>query len=378
MPDKIKILGLGVFKSGTGYDKAAIENMMALNTIPNVELVVRSIRMTNGNGEVPYQIKQFEQNNLDNIDIILQYNLPSEFVYTDKALNIGAFAYETDNILPTGWETNLSLMDQILVPCSKQREALSAPLQTKTKIIPYSVDTQKFNESYEEIDFNLPKDTVKFYTISEFNKRKNISALLLAYYSAFTCDDNVVLILKCHVPSRNPQESTKIIKETINDIKNGTRLSNNANRYPKVILLTNFLSDSEIHSLHKTCDIFVSASHGEAWCFPAIDAIGFGNYIIAPNYGAFKDYIINNHLGLLVDGQTSPCFGVMDAPKMIYSSKERWFNVDVGELADNMLRAYRDIDYIKNSNFKQERKEYINNNVSREIVGRALYESFMI
>jgi glycosyltransferase involved in cell wall biosynthesis len=367
----MKVVVAGPYADGTGYAKACIENIMALDSV-GVEVVPRSVKMTNTSGEVPERIKELEKNDLLNVDVVFNYNLPSEFIYKGGVKNVGSFAYETSGFPNTNWMHHIELMDKIIVPCNHQKAVLlTQNLDLHVDVIPHCVDTAKFSKKYKTFAFDLPKNTIKFYTIAEFGRRKNIPALLLAYYSAFTSDDNVVLVIKTHMPNRNGASTLSAVKNIIDDLKHGMGRFTNQDRYPKVIIQTEYMTDDEINSLHKSCDIFVTASHGEAWCLPAIDALGFGNPVIAPKHGAFKDYIYQNG-GVLVDGVESPVFGVDGGPAGLYTADEDWFNVTINSLANAMVRVAIDKNVWLSDENRNKRSRDACLHYSRENVGACL------
>jgi glycosyltransferase involved in cell wall biosynthesis len=367
----MKIVVCAPYRDGTGYAKAAIENILALDSA-GIEVVPRSIKMTNTTGEVPSRIDELEKKDLLGVDVLYQYNLPSEFVYKGGVKNVGRYDYETDSFSNSDWIHQLGMMDQVIVSCEHQKTAISnqsSDVESKTIVVPHSVDMKKFSDDHKTIDFGLPKDTIKFYTIAEFGRRKNIPALLLAYFSRFSSDDNVALIIKTHMPNRNQAAASEAIRGIIDDLKQGMGRFASLDRYPKVVLQTGYMTDDEINSIHNSCDAFVTASHGEAWCLPAIDALGFGNTVIAPNHSAFKDYISNNSAGILVGGVESPVFGVSGAPAGLYTSDENWYNVSVNDLGSAMERFANHADKWNSDTNRRARYHSIDMYCSREVVG---------
>ncbi len=370
----MKVAYIAPYKDGTGYAKAAIENMLALDCV-GVEVVPRAVKMTPSNGEIPCRIIELEQNNLLNIDAVVQHNLPTEFSYKSGVKNIGGFYYETNGFPNTNWSYHLKLMDGIFVSSQHQKQVVTKEcgkiIGDRTYVITPAACSEKFTRTYELMDFGLANNTVKFYTISELTRRKNIPALLAAYLSTFSSDDNVVLIVKAHDPSRNVVNGRKILHGIIEDLKQSLNRFSDPARYPAIVLLNDYMTDSQINSLHKTADIFVSASHGEAWCLPAIDALGFGNYVLAPRHGAFIDYIGDRtHLGYLVDGSETTVLGVQNAPPGLYSSDEQWFNINIHSLSQCLKQSYEVINQINHPEEKAKRFEYIRDKYSYNKVGQ--------
>jgi glycosyltransferase involved in cell wall biosynthesis len=187
-----------------------------------------------------------------------------------------------------------------------------------------------------------------FYTISDNNKRKNLPNLIRSYFYAFDNRDDVVLIIK----------TNNNISQMINDIKKETHQYHNDAIYPKIVVISSYMNEEQICSLHQIGDIFVSASKGESACLPAIDALSFGNPIISPNFGSFPDLLYEQakeffvpeenifrhpgeiNTGWLVNGQLSPCFGQNTGIKNLYSGSELWFEVSILDFAKAMQDAY--------------------------------------
>ena len=112
--------------------------------------------------------------------------------------------------------------------------------------------------------------------------------------------------------------------------------------------------------LHTACDIFVSASHGEAWGIPAHDAMGFGNPVILSNWGSYPELMHRQSwpldkkeswicqdanpgeidCGWLIDGQLTPCFGMTDSFPDLYTGDEQWFDPNICHLIECIQQAY--------------------------------------
>jgi glycosyltransferase involved in cell wall biosynthesis len=283
------------------------------------------------------------------------------------------FAYETNGFPHVDWKFGLSLMDKVLVSCNYQKDAVhntcGKDVSNKTSIVPHPVDVSKFDKEWEPIDFEIPTNTVKFYTIAEFNKRKNIVALLVAYYTAFDHNDNVSLILKT-----NLGDDTREFEGFCESLKKDMGRFANPNYYPKIALVPHRLKDEHINSLHCTGDIFVTASHGEAICLPLLDAMGFGKPAIVPKHSAFLDYAFDGDYDLLVESHESISFGVNDAPEGLYTCDERWGNPNLPALASKMRQAYTSIKDLTSSDRVKNRIEYVKDVFSYKAVGTKLKE----
>lgn len=354
---------IGNYRDSSGYSRASLENILALDAV-GADIIPRAVKMIpQTNTDLPQRILELEAKSIRGakIDCLVQHNLPSQFIYTDVvSKNIGCFSYETHGRPQNDWPNQCKLVDTLIVSCKEQKEQID--YHDNVYVVPFSVDTARDTNSVEPIGFNLPADIVKFYTIAEFNKRKNLIATIAAYFNAFSNTDNVILIIKTN--------NNNNIKNAIREIKIGMKKYADESLYPKIIVITSHLDDKTLNRLHKTGDIFISSSCGESWCFPAIDALYFGNYCIASDIGAFKDYLIDENFGRRIVGKMTPCFGANDALPGLYTSKESWFVIDQNELSLEMTYAYLNIQYLKQ--FSKERHDFVSDTYNRKTVGQQL------
>jgi len=369
----MKVCYVGPIFDGTGYSKAGLEYVKSLDRA-GVDVVVRPVKMTPAT-IIDSEVKHLLEKDVRNVDAVIQHNLPSEFSYKKGVQNIGMFAYETDNLNNTGWKYHLLQMDDIVVFCEHQRKALENTYKNKSHelwdkikdkihLIPHTVDENKCDKQHS-VGVGMNPEGLKFYAIGEFNKRKNWPALLVAYYSAFSSKHNVELVVK----TNNPGE----FKNLSQDIKERLGRFEDKSKYPKIILIHDFLSDEEMVGLHQSADVYVSTSHAEAWNLPCSDAIMAGNPVIVPDYGAFKDYVGN--AGLKLGGMESVCFDARIGN--LYSSNEHWFNASTKELKNALLSFY--LDYHKDREWFSDksadaRKLEIKTKLNREKVGNQLKE----
>jgi glycosyltransferase involved in cell wall biosynthesis len=364
-----KIAYISPHFDASGYSEAARQTILALDQ-SGADVVTRHIKMTNTHGDVPNRIKELESKDLNNVDVLIQHNLPSEFVYKGGVHNVGMFAYETSSFVNSGWADNLALMDTIIVFDQSQLESIANTdenLLEKSFVVPHPLDTDKFYKEYETIDFGFPKSTLKFYTISEFNRRKNFGVLLTSYLNAFASEDDVVLIVKV---GKNDRDQ---VKSMIEDIKSNLNKFNDDNRYPKVILIADHLSEDMLCSLHVTGDVFVSASHGEAFCIPFVEALGFGKPCLVPYHTAFKSYQPEFDINLMVGCTSAPVIGVSNAPHGLYTSDESWWNPLIEDMTEKMRTIYDNKDsYLNDNELIEARKKYVVENFSRKVIGKQL------
>jgi len=332
----MKIAFIAPYKNGTGYAHAAISYMMALDSV-GVTVVPREVYMIKSSGYVPKRIVELEQNNLNNVDVTIQFNLPSEFGHKAGTVNGCGFCYETNTLKYTGWIPPLKEMDFILVPSFFQSEILNKEVPgVANYVMPYPLSVAKYGKEYEKIDFKLPQNAYKFYTIAELAPRKELQATIIAYLSEFTLNDNVALVIKTNVPGKSPEGPLAAIGTTIKQCKESLGIYTNPDLYPPIIAITDYLDDEGMCRIHKSCNTFLSSSRGESYCLPAVDAMAFGNHIIVPNNTCFKDGMYAG--ASRYESMQSVVFN--GNHPTLYSGREKWHTPCTADMAVKMRNAY--------------------------------------
>lgn len=357
----MKICYIGVYRDGTGYSNQAVNNMLALES-GGFDVVGRAIKLSNhSNHELAKKVEHLENKSTDNVDVVIQHILPHMFEYKNNIKNIGMFDWETTNFNRANWSQCCNLMDEIWVSSLQNAQAAKdSNVKVPIKILPCACDINRFNKVIQPLEISKIKDKCIFYTIGEMTRRKNIIAIIRAFYTAFTKRDDVVLLIKTNIPGQSSEEAINIIKATIEDIKKSIHIYFRHNYYPPIAVITDFLNDYKIDQLHVTGNIFVSASHGEAWGIPAHDAMGFSNPVILSNWGSYPELIdASAHMffnkkdqtfsdasaterdsGWLIKGQLTPCFGMVDSFPDLYTGTEYWYEPDIQHLGKCMTQAY--------------------------------------
>jgi len=355
----MKIAYISVCKDGTGYAHQAVNNMLALESA-GLDVVSRSVSLSQTtNRDLAKKVLHLEDKSVDNVEVVIQHILPNFFEYKYGVKNIGIFDWETTHFRRSNWPHCCNIMDEIWVPSIQNTQAAkNSGVKVPIRKMPCACDTSKFNADTKPLQIPKLSNKCVFYTIGEMSRRKNIIATIRAFYSAFTLRDDVVLVIKANIPGKSPEETMGIIKETIADIKKSIHIYARHSYYPPVACITDFLPDEKINQLHKTGDVFVSASHGEAWGIPAHDALGFGNPAILSNWGSSPELLSSSAIaswrpttnrfsndnvadgGWLVNGQLTPCFGHTESYPDLYTGDEYWFEPDICHFISCMKQAY--------------------------------------
>jgi len=336
----MKIAYISVYRDGTGYSNAAINNILSIEKM-GINIVCRPISLSSTINQDQCVVKDLEDKDLNNITHIIQHVLPHMFEYKSGVKNIGYLDWETDNILRSNWANCCNLMDAIFVPCEANKQALiNSGVKSKIFIIPHACNHERFKVKQDKINLGVHKNKCIFYNIGELNKRKNLPGLIRAYYSAFSSRDDVVLVVKTNMPGKTPEEVQNEIKTMCADIRKYVHIYPQDSKYPPILMISNRLNNQELDKLHATGDIFVSLSKGEGWNIPAHDAMCWGNIPILSSTGGHITITQSNN-DYLVSGTETPCFGVVDGFNDLYTGKEFWFEADLKDAINKMKSFYK-------------------------------------
>lgn len=393
----MRLLYVGINSGCSGYDVACHNYLKSIDKM-EIDVVYRHINLHDkqDNREVQHLIDKDEFG----CDTLLIHGLPTSFYYDGRFKKcIGLFAWETD-IIPSNWTKSCNMMDEVWVINKSQAEAcFGGGVTVPVRIIPHTFDINKYLQKYESkhpIIQGLSKTTnkkqvsdiggyyinehrFKFYTIGEFNRRKNYAALIKAFHLEFKPEEPVDLVIKTSKEGFSAQD---IMNETIkfcDEMKRGLKLyGNNLNPYKREIIITDRLSENDIYALHQTCDCFISTSYGEAWNQPAFDAMAFGKTPIVTDCTGFRSFIndtnpvgeVYSGTGYLVKCRPEPVFGVLESSPELYSGRENWYSIDMLDLMKTMRLVY---------NNRIEAKNHLENaaRFSYETIGQLIKQALL-
>lgn len=334
-----KVLFIGHYREASGWGQAARDYIQAMLTIKDIDLVCRPLVLKGDYQELPESIKNAENKSDRMPDVCVQHVLPHFFSANQKiGKNIGLFVTETDTLKYTNWPIFLYQMDELWVPNNdiirNICQNLDLRYSNKTYKVPHATDVSKFDKEGAQLSINEISGTFKFYFIGEFNRRKNLAALLEAFHVGFHHYDNVSLIIKTSIPGKSPQETKQIVQGFCDKVKSSLRMYVNHSYYKPEVIMTERLSENQLIGLHRFGDCFVNPSFGEAWSIPAFDAMGFGKTPININHGGPKEFVKEDDLGTgrLLGSYPEIICGVDDTIPTMFTGRERWMNIDRDEL----------------------------------------------
>ena len=292
----MKIAYISVYRDHTGYGNFA-QNMILSLDAAGAEVCPIWITLSGTPKDCHPRIEELESNSPDDVDVVIQQVIPSHFCRIEGVKNVGLFFWETTHFRGSGWQNSCNIMDEIWVVTEEQKDAcIKSGVTVPIKVIDSPKDFSAYEREYEKFSFDpFIDETYKFYTISDFSYRKNVFCLINTFFSTFTSQDNVSLIVKGFVTGQTYEQSFEYLKSAVQEIKTGLRRPEWS--YPRIVFVNKRLSYEQMYVLHNSCDCFVSASRGEGDGLPMVDAAGMKNITISPNWnGPKKNFEGTNHL----------------------------------------------------------------------------------
>lgn len=339
----LRLLYIGHYLENSGWGSAGRSTIEALSTIPNIDLVCRPLVLAGGFKDKSENLKTAERKSCHNPDVVIQNVLPHFFNSNAKIKkNIGYFFTDSDTIAYNPWRFFLEQMDEIWLPNTESVDYISPFFDKKINVIPLACDAGKFEKNYPELKINELGGTFKFYFINEFNRRKNLAAVLEAFHTEFDYSEAVSLIIKTNIPNVNPAEAKQVVENFCNKVKQSLRLYSKHNYYHKEAIITDRLSDEQVCGLHRYGDCCVTPSFFESWGQNSFDAMGFGKTPICINHGGPRDYVNpkNPNTGTLIESYPEIVCGMENTLNDTFIGRENWFNADRDELKQTMRHYY--------------------------------------
>ena len=276
------------------------------------------------------------------------------FNITSEKYNIGYFYWETDSF-PSQWVRDIKRLDEVWCPCNLMVKCLNKiNYKGKIRLVPTPSREKRFVKNL--INFKIEDKMViddscfKFYSIFQWNHRKGFDILIKGYLEEFSEDENTLLILKTNPILSGRADFLSSIKKYISNIKKKIK----KRRFPKILIVDYFLSNSEIDSLHEMSDCFVLPHRGEGWGMPIARAIQYDSYVITTKFGGVSEFL-NEKNSHIVEHVMEPVHGMIWSN--LYESSQNWARPSLDSLKGNMRIIYdeRDFSSILNRSFIKEK-----------------------
>ena len=326
----MKIQYIGNFTDGTGWAKASTYNALALSSA-GYDVYCKELKYNSNQVVLEQEIVELLNKQSPTFDIVVQHVLPKDYRYFGGVKNVGFVALETVILTNMVWIKNLNMMDEIWVPNSESRNCLvnSGISYEKIKILPHTFNYQKIVNSNSEASITQLNNSFNFAFVGEFCKRKNLEAAIRAFHGEFDYVEPVNLFIKT-------SSNIEILNAFRTDVRKRLKLGA---RYKEEVIVCDYLQENVLNAVLKQCHAFIMPSYGEAWCYPAMEAMALGLPAIYTN-GIGIDEYAEHDLNFPVESQVSYCYGATDTFEDIYTARDLWREINVADLQMTMRKVY--------------------------------------
>lgn len=271
---------------------------------------------------------------------------------------IGYTVWETSKIHPS-WTMACNRVDEVWLPCEWNMEVFrNSGVNVPLYKIPHAINTSDLSDVPDFRVEGIASNDYVFYSIYQWQERKNPYALLAAYNAAFTGVDDVVLVIKTYLHSHAGDRDA--IVGLVRDFRKYMTLDH----FPKIYVVVENMSHDGIMGLHKRGDCFVLLQRSEGWGLPHFEAASMGNPVITPSYGGQSDFLTVDN-SYPVGYTLTPVSGMPWSP--YYRGDQLWCEPDLEHAIEQMRYVYNNRDEAKDKGLHA--REDIKNNFTCDVVG---------
>ena len=198
----------------------------------------------------------------------------------------------------------------------------------RVQVVPNGVDLGVMRPDGPKLDLDAPGLRLLF--VGGLIGRKGPDVLLAAYRAAFAGRDDVTLVIK-DFGAKSVYKGTD---------REGLRAYAAAGTLPRVVLLEDELSDEEMASLYRACDVLVHPYRGEGFAMPVLEAMACGLPVIVTSGGPTDEFCPPDAGWRIRSERRALPGGRVD---QWLTAAEPWMlEPDTGHLAELMLEAAAD------------------------------------
>lgn len=232
------------------------------------------------------------------------------YTFSPPELLIGRSMYETDSV-PQNWIHPTAAVDFVWVPSEFNRRTFTAGgvNASKLEVLPELIDLLHFDpnhtipspssgSSFKVTGLTAPEvlpdpGTFNFLSVFKWEDRKDWKTLFTAFYDEFQSNKDVKLYVRSNLDKENEQDFERWRASYLN-----TRKLSEAD-LPKIEFLSRFVPYWKLPKLYKAASAFVTATHGEGWGLPIMEAMSMSLPVIATNWSGITEFATSDTAILL-------------------------------------------------------------------------------
>lgn len=295
------------------------------------------------------------------------HQLPPDYI--DLSLSgkhVSALFWETDR-LPDGtgggacWRDILNRLNEIWVATPFLTHVLKeSGVKAPVQVFPVPIDTEVYAPGPRRTPpVDLPKGIDPTWTVflyvGTWDPRKRPDVLIRSFCRAFRGSDKALLLVKTYLTG-DADKDRAILSQWVSQCMTGTA---------HVRFIPEILSTAQMADLFRFATVFVTASRGEGYCMPAVQAMGCGKPVMSVNWSALADYVsipINHRLEHVSREIAFPG----------YSSEHRWAVIDENDLVEKLAWVHRH--RTETAALGRKARAWVLENASNQVVGARMKE----
>lgn len=293
--------------------------------------------------------------NADQIPVAYDY-LGSD--YFASKYNIGYWHWELPDF-PDDWKSSFEYLNEIWVPSQFIMDSISAKSPIPVVKIPHGIQVD-VDTTLSRNHFKLPNDPFLFLTMYDmysFQERKNPTAVIKAFMSAFEPTDTTVgLVIKVNHGGTSPD----LLKSLLDSVKS----------YKNIYIINETFSRADVNALINISDCFISLHRSEGFGLGLAEAMYLGKPVIGTNWSANVDFM--NHKNSCVVDYELITLGKDHGP---YKAYQHWADPDAEHAAYYMKKLVSDRQFYNNLSIRG--RETIQNEFSPYVVGNKAKKRLM-
>lgn len=278
-------------------------------------------------------------------DVSIQIQLPNEWDTSIAKYNVGVTAaVETTKCNPA-WIQACNSMDKVVVPSNFTKQCLenTGNLNKKIEVIPeafYDCLLEEESSKKLELNFSTNFNFLVFGQITgtnPFDDRKNTFFMLKWLCEEFKNDPDVGIVIKTN-HGKNTTIDRKITSRMLSKLLSEVR----PGPYPKVYMLHGSLEQEEIQSVYQHPEIkaLVSATRGEGYGLPLLEASAAGLPVMATNWSGHLDFLKNGKF-IAFNYDLQPIHESR-VDNVIFCQGAKWANVKESDFKKRVRKFYKE------------------------------------